>query len=134
MLPYGYFPRGYDQILSARMVELRNACVAKAHEVGMCIVAMKVVGAGVLGSWSGYIVPGSDKKQLEQLPGAAIRYVLQDRRIHLLTIGMRLKKEVDANIKILSGDTTYTSHDRALLAEFCAKAFDSDPIKAMKVD
>jgi len=134
MLSYGYLPRGHDQVLSARMVELRNTCVAKAHELGMGIVAMKVVGGGVLGAWSGYVVPGFDKKRLEQLPAAAIRYVLQDKRIHLLTIGMRLKKEVDANIKTLSGDATYTQDDRALLAEFCAKAFDSDPIKAMRVD
>ena len=134
MLSYGYIPRGHDQIFSARMVELRNACVAKAHELGMGIVAMKVVGSGVLGAWSGYVVPGFDKKHLEQLPAAAIRYVLQDKRIHLLTVGMRLKKEVDANIKTLSGDATYTLDDRALLAEFCAKALDSDAIKAMRVD
>ena len=134
MLSYGYIPRGYDQIFSARMVELRNACIAKAHERNMGIVAMKVVGAGVLGAWSGYIVPGFDKKRLEQLPAAAIRYVLGDERIHMLTIGMRLEKEVDANIKTLSGDATYTLDDRALLSEFSAKAFDSDAIKAMKVE
>ena len=45
-----------------------------------------------------------------------------------------LKEEVDANIKILSGDATYTLDDRALLAEFCAETYDSDPIKAMRVD
>jgi len=116
------------------MVELRNTCVAEAHERGMCIVAMKVIGAGVLGAWSEAFVPGFDKKRLDQLPAAAIRYVLQDKRIHLLTIGMRLKEEVDANIEALSGDGTYTLDDRALLAEFCAKALDSDPIKAMRVD
>lgn len=134
MLSYGYLPRGYNQVFSARMVELRNACVAKAHELDMGIVAMKVIGGGVLGAWSGYVVPGFDKKRLEQLPTAAIRYVLQDKRIHLLTIGMRLKEEVDANIKTLLGDATYTLDDRALLAEFCAKAFDSDAIKAMRID
>ena len=134
MLSYGYIPRGYNQIWSARMVELRNACMAKAHELGMGITAMKVVGGGVLGAWSGYIVPGFDKKRLEQLPAAAIRYVLQDERIHLLVIGMRLRQELDANIKILSGDATYTLEDRALLAEFSAKAYDSDAIKKMRVD
>jgi len=134
MLSYGYIPRGHDQIFSARMVELRNACVAKAHELGMGIVAMKVIGAGVLGAWSGYVVPGFDAKRIEQLPTAAIRYVLQDKRIHLLTIGMRLKEEIDANIKTLSGDVAYTLDDRALLAEFCTKALDSDPIKAMRID
>lgn len=134
MLSYGYLPRGYNQVFSARMVELRNACVAKAHELGMGVAAMKVVGAGVLGAWSGYVVPGFDKKRLEQLPAAAIRYVLDDDRVDLLAIGMRLEKEVDANIKTLSGDVTYTVDDRALLAEFCAKAYDSDAIKAMKID
>jgi len=134
MLSYGYIPRGHNQIFSARMIELRNACIAKAHERDMGIVAMKVIGGGVLGAWSGYVVPGFDKKRLEELPAAAIRYVLQDKRIHLLTIGMRLKKEVDANIKTLSGDTTYTFDDRALLARFCAKAFDSNAIKKMRID
>lgn len=134
MLSYGYLPRGYNQVFSARMIELRNACVAKAHELGMGVAAMKVVGAGVLGAWSGYVVPGFDKKRLEQLPAAAIRYVLDDDRVDLLAIGMRLEKEVDANIKTLSGDVTYTVDDRALLAEFCVKAYDSDAIKAMKID
>ena len=121
-------------MLSTRMVELRNACVAKAHEVGMGIAAMKVVGGGVLGAWSGYVVPGFDKKRLALLPAAAIRYVLGDERIQLLVIGMRLEREVDANIKTLSDDVTYTLDDRALLAEFSARALDSDAIKAMRVD
>ena len=100
----------------------------------MGIVAMKVIGGGVLGAWSQYVVPGFDKRGLEQLPAAAIRYVLDDERIHILNIGMRLKQDTDANIKTLSGDVTYTLDDRALLAEFLAKAHDSDGIKAMKVD
>jgi predicted aldo/keto reductase-like oxidoreductase len=116
------------------MTELRNACIAKAHERKMGIVAMKVIGGGILGAWSGYIVPAFDKKRLEQLPAAAIRYVLQDERIHLLTIGMRLKEEVNANFKTLSGDATYTLDDRALLTDFCAKAYESNAIKAMRID
>ena len=134
MLSIGYIPRGHNQIWSARMTELRNACIAKAHARDMGIVAMKVVGAGILGAWSGYVVPGFDKNRIKQLPAAAIRYVLQDERIDMLTIGMRLEGEIDANIKTLSGDTTYTPNDRALLAEFSAKAFESDTIKKMRVD
>jgi len=134
MLSIGYIPRGHNQIWSARMTELRNACIAKAHAREMGIVAMKVVGAGILGAWSGYVVPGFDKNRIKQLPAAAIRYVLQDERIDMLTIGMRLEGEIDANIKTLSGDTTYTPNDRALLAEFSAKAFESDTIKKMRVD
>ena len=68
------------------------------------------------------------------MPAAAIRYVLQDKRIDLLNIGMRLKEEIDANIKILSGDVTYTLEDRALLAEFSAKLYDTDAIKKLKVE
>jgi len=134
MLSYGYIPRGWNQVFSARMTELRNTCVAKAHELGMGIVAMKVVGGGILGVWSGYIVPEFDKERLKGLPAAAIRHVLQDERIHLLTIGMPLKEEVDANIKTLAGDVTYTLDDRALLAEFSVKALDRRPLKAMRVD
>lgn len=132
MLSYGYIPRGYDQLFSPRMVELRNTCLAKAHERGMGIVAMKVMGAGVLGAWSGYIVPGFDKAPLAQLPGAAMRHVLHDPRVHLLTIGMRLQHEIDANIKLMAGDTTYTLEDRALLAEFSAQALDSDALRKMR--
>ena len=134
MLSYGYIPRGHNQIWTARMTELRNACIAKAHARDMGIVAMKVIGAGILGAWSGYVVPGFDRKSIKQLPAAAIRYVLQDERIDMLTIGMRLEGEIDANIKTLSGDTTYTPNDRALLAEFSSKAFESDAIKRMKIE
>lgn len=134
MLSYGYVPRGYNQVFSPRMIRLRDDCVAKAHELGMGIAAMKVVGAGMLGAWSGYIVPDFDKKRLGQLPGAAIRFVLNDDRIDLLVIGMRLKKEIDANIETLAGDVTYTRDDKALLAEFNVKLFESDAVKKMRVD
>ena len=134
MLSYGYIPRGYNQIWTARMTDLRDACVAKAHELGMGIVAMKVIGAGMLGAWSGYLVPGFDKQRLKQLPAAAIRYVLQDQRVHLLNIGMRLKEEIDANLKVLSGDTTYTPRGSALLAEFSAKLYETDLAKKAKIE
>jgi predicted aldo/keto reductase-like oxidoreductase len=134
MLSYGYIPRGYDQIWTARMTTLRDACLANAHELGMGIVAMKVIGAGMLGAWSGYIVPGFDPQRLKQLPAAAIRHVLQDQRIHLLNIGMRLKEEIDANIKLLAGEAAYTLEDRALLAEFSAKLYDTDAIKKMRTE
>ena len=63
-----------------------------------------------------------------------MRYVLQDKRIHLLAISMRLTEEIDANIGTLSGDVTYSTDSQALLAEFCAEALESAPIKAMRVD
>ncbi len=134
MLSYGYIPRGYNQIWSARMTTLRDTCLAKAHELGMGIVAMKVIGGGMLGAWSGNLVSDLDRQRLNHLPGAAIRHVLQDQRIHMLAIGMRLKKDVDANIMILTGDPSYTPTDRALLAEFSAKLYETDAIKKMRIE
>ena len=48
ILSYGYIPRGHNRVLSVRMLEPRNACVTRAHELGVGIAAMKVIGAGVL--------------------------------------------------------------------------------------
>ena len=100
----------------------------------MGIVAMKVIGGGWLGRWSGYLVPGFDKQRLAQLPGAAIRHVLQDQRVHLLAIGMHLQNQIEANLKTLTGDTTCTPEDRALLAEFSAKLYETDTIKKMRIE
>ena len=134
MLSYGYIPRGHDQIFSERMIELREACLAKAHELKMGIAAMKVIGAGVLGGWAPHIVPGYDRKRIQQMPGAAIRWVVKDERIDLLVIGMRLRKEIDENIEILARDTTYTAADRVLLKDYCDEAYETDAIKKLKVE
>ncbi|MHC4201307.1 MAG: aldo/keto reductase [Planctomycetota bacterium] len=134
MLAYGYLPRGHNQLFSPKMLKLREACLTKAHGRGMALVAMKVVGAGALGAWSGYMVPGFDKKRLRQLPGAAIRYVLKDKRIHLLAIGMRLKHEIDANIRTFAGPTAFSPGDQALLKEFSPKVMQSGHFKKMKVE
>jgi len=134
MLAYGYLPRGHNQIFSPRMIGLREQCLAKAHEHNMGICAMKVIGAGILGGWAGYVVPTFDKTRIRQLPGAAIRHVLNDKRVHMLCIGMRLKTDIDANIKTLAGDVTYTDADRALLAEFGPLALQSDAMKKMRVE
>jgi len=126
MLAYGYLPRGNSRFFSPRTIELRNACLAKAHELKMGIVAMKVMGAGMLG--------GFGRKDLQKLPGAACRYLLQDERVHILTIGMRFPAEIDANIKTLSGDTTYTNEDRALLAGVSADVLSDEKVKKMPVE
>lgn len=126
MLAYGYLPRGLSRLFSPRTTELRNACLAKANELSMGIVAMKVLGAGMLS--------GFGKKELEGLPGAAIRYVLQDDRVHVLTIGMRYPAEIDTNIKTLAGDATYTNEDRALLAGVSAAVLSDDNVKKMSVE
>jgi predicted aldo/keto reductase-like oxidoreductase len=134
MLSYGYMPRGSSQVWSTRMTQLRDDCLAKAHERGMGIVAMKVIGGGWLGRWSGYLVPGFDKQRIAQLPAAAIRYVLQDKRVDLLDIGMSFKEQVDANIKNVSSDGAFTAQDRALLSEFSAKLYETDTIKKLRIE
>ncbi len=134
MLSYGYMPRGHSSVWSDRMTTLRDECLAKAHEMGMGIVAMKVIGGGWLGRWSGYLVPGFDKQRLAQLPGAAIRHVLQDKRVDLLAIGMTLKEHCDTNIKIISSGGDCTPADRDLLSEFSAKLYETDTLKKLRVE
>ena len=126
MLAYGYLPRGTSRLFSPRTTELRNACLAKAHDLGMGIVAMKVLGAGMLG--------GYGQKHLAKLPGAACRYVLEDDRVHILNIGMRYPAEIDTNIETLAGDTTYTNKDRALLAEFSSELLGNENVVKMSVE
>jgi predicted aldo/keto reductase-like oxidoreductase len=126
MLAYGYLPRGNTRLFSPRTAELRNACLAKAHELKMGIVAMKVLGAGMLG--------GYGQKQWEGVPGAAIRYVLKDDRVHVLTIGMRYPHEINYNISILAGDTTYTNKDRALLTDAGSTVLNHADVRKMKVE
>lgn len=46
MLSYGYIPRGRSQVWSLRMTKLGDECVARAHERGIGIAAMKVMGGG----------------------------------------------------------------------------------------
>lgn len=134
MLSVGYIPRGHNQTFSPRMLQLRDACVARAHELKMGLVAMKVIGAGMMGAWSGHLVPKFDQKRRPQLPAAAIRHVLNDERFHLLCIGMRRRVDLEENIATLTGDTTYTAEDRVLLKEFGAIAMRSAAIKGMRVD
>ncbi|GAB6164162.1 hypothetical protein JCM19992_01620 [Thermostilla marina] len=134
LLSYGYLARGHDKLLSQRMITWRNACVAKAHRKGMGIAAMKVMAAGVFGPWAPYLASDWDRDRLNRLPGAAIRYVLNDPRVDIVLIGMRTKADVDANIAVVSGDLRYTEDDRGLLAEFCARAFENDVIKNMKIE
>jgi predicted aldo/keto reductase-like oxidoreductase len=126
MLAYGYLPRGHRRLFAPRTIELRNACLAKAHDLQMGIVAMKVLGAGMLG--------GFGQKHLEKLPAAACRYVLQDERVHMLTIGMRFPAEIDANIETLAGDTTYTSDDRALLSDVSVAVLSDENVRKMSVE
>ncbi len=132
LLAYAYFNRGLDTMLSHRNIQHRAVCLAKAHELGMAIVSMKVMGAGVFSHNSGNLVPGFAAEQLPKLPGAAIRWVLDDERISMLNIGISLPQDIDDNIAVLSEDLKLTNDDRRLLAEFSGKAYEAKPFREMK--
>jgi len=134
MLAYGYLPRGHDQRFSPKSIALREKCLAAAHTRKMGIAAMKVVGGGILGGWARYVVPSFDRKRLKDLPGAAMRFVLNDERVQMLTIGMRLRSDIDANIKTIAGEKKYTAADKSLLEEFSPLALQSDAMRKMKVE
>ena len=123
MLAYGYFKKGLTRIFDRRMLELREMCLAKAHELGMGIVSMKVMGGWVLSRNAVNIVPKFDPKGLSQLPAAAIRWVLNDKRIHMLCIGTSVTDDIDQNVAALAGPTALTTQDRILLASFAIKAY-----------
>jgi predicted aldo/keto reductase-like oxidoreductase len=129
MLACGYFRKGMWRLLSSEMVEFRELCLAKAHELGMGILAMKVMGGMVVGgaimspAGAARLAPGVDRERLEGLPAAAIRWVLQDPRIHLLCVGQGSAAEIDANILTLCESHELTAADRLLLAEFGAEAY-----------
>ena len=134
MLSYGYIPRGHDQFWTPRTTKLRDACLAKAHELGMGIVAMKVIGCGMLGAWSGYMVPDSTSNASSNCPPPPFAMCCKISAFTSLAIGMRLKDEIDANLKIVSGDATCAADDRALLAEFSTKLYDTPAIKKLRIE
>ena len=68
LLAYGYFRKGMDTLLSNPNLEFRELCLAKAHELNMAIVAMKVMGAYILGHNAKNVVPDYDKKAFDKLP------------------------------------------------------------------
>ena len=69
LLAYGYFRKGMDTILSNTKLEYRDMCLAKAADLGMAIVAMKVMGANIFSHNSKKLVADAEPAQLERLPG-----------------------------------------------------------------
>ena len=132
LLAYGYFRKGMDTLLSNRNVEFRELCLAKAHELNMAIVAMKVMGAYILGHNAKNVVPDYDKTALDKLPGAAIRWVLQDERVSMLNIGISVPEDIDRNVKLLKSNLAFTNDDRLLLADFAGRAYESEAVKKMR--
>lgn len=133
LLAYGYFNKGMDTLLSHRNLEWREMCLAAAHERGMAVVAMKVMGASIFGHNAKNLVPGHDPAALERLPGAAIRWVLRDPRVSVLNIGVSMPSDIDRNLATLRQDLTFTNADHMLLADFARQAYDAEAIKKMKI-
>ncbi|MCC6489071.1 MAG: aldo/keto reductase [Candidatus Hydrogenedentes bacterium] len=133
LIEYGYFRKGYNTRHSDTSMEWREACVAKAHELDMGIVAMKVLGAWVFNHNAQNVVPDYDPEAVKRLPTTAIRWVMQDPRISLLNIGVSYPGDVDKNIAILQGDLTFTNEDRLLLADFSAKAYMTERVQGFPV-
>jgi len=72
----------------------------------------------------------SELEQQKKLNNTDPLTLLPNRR----AFDMRLKEEIDANIKVLTGDTTYTSADRGLLADFSARLYDTEAIRKLKTE
>ena len=133
LLAYGYFRKGMDTLLSERNLKFREMCLAKAHQQKMAVVAMKVMGAAVLGRMSARVVPDYDPRERAKLPAAAMRWALDDPRVSLLAIGMGHAEEIEQNAVILASDLTLTDKDRSLLKDYSARAYQSERFKKMRV-
>jgi len=133
LIEMGYFRKGYNTRHSNENLEWRQVCLAKAAELNVAISAMKVFGASIFGHNSRNVVADFDEEARAKLPAAAIRYVLSDPRVHMLTIGISMPEDIDRNIEILMGDTTFTVEDRELLASFSLRAYDSPLVQDMNI-
>ncbi len=123
LIEFGYFRKGYNTRHSDTSMEWREACVARAHELNMGIVAMKVLGAWIFNHNAPNVVPDYDPEAIAKLPGACIRWAMQDPRICVLNIGVSYPGDVDRNIANLQADLAFTNDDRKLLADFSARAY-----------
>ena len=99
----------------------------------MGVVAMKVLAASILGRMAKFTVPDYDPAARAKLPGAAIRWVLNDPRVSLLNLGMGHAEEIDQNAAMLAADLTLTDADRALLSDYSERVYKSERIRKMRI-
>ena len=133
LLANGYVRKGMNTMLSNAKIEYRERCLAAAHERGMAIVAMKVLGANMLSHNAKTMVKDYDDARLAKLPPAAIRWVLQDERVSMLNIGASMPSDIDNNLAVVRGNTKFTNDDRDLLADFSSRLYEAEAVKALKV-
>ncbi len=132
LLAKGYMRRSMSTLLSEPKLEWRDKCIDRAHELGMAVVAMKVMGANLLGQGSRTVVPAADPALARKVPPAALRFVLSDPRISMLNVGVSNVSDIDDNIATMAADTTLTDDDKTVLASYSELVYNSDYVKAMK--
>jgi predicted aldo/keto reductase-like oxidoreductase len=133
LIEFGYFRKGLSTRHSNSMVEWREQCVARASEIDMGVAAMKVLGARIFSHNAKNIVEGLNPRTYDEVAAAAIKYVYNDPRVHVLNIGVSLATDVNRNLEIFTGDMTLTNHDRLLLASFAEKAYLHPSVEELKI-
>lgn len=134
LLAKGYMPRSMFTLLSEQKLAMREKCIERAHELGMAVVAMKVMGANLLGQGSRVgVVPAADQGLAKKIPAAALRYVLNDTRVSMLNVGVSTVSDIDENVATMTSDTKLTEDDKTNLAAYADLVFKSDHVKAMKI-
>jgi len=131
LLGRSYFPKGYYQLLSQYNMAWRERCLSRAHELGMNVIGMKVLG-GVLYTRTPEKAPDFPEEKRKRLPAAAIRWGYADPRITMYNIGVGTKQDVDDTMAIFSEDMTFTEEDNTLLAEYSTALWGSDLIEDME--
>jgi len=132
LMAYGHFPKGMNTMLSESNLAWREKCMGRARELGMGILAMKVLGSFVGGHNARNIVPDFGVERLRAMRQAALRWALRGKQPPMLLLGVSLASDIDENVGTLSADLTFTDADRILLAEFTARALENKAIQALK--
>jgi len=132
LLAYGYFPKGMNTMLSQANLQWRELCMARARELGMGIVAMKVMGSFLFGHNAPNIVPGFGEERYRALRRAALRWALREKKPDVLLVGVSLPSDIDENIETLRHGQGFTRDDQKILADFAVKALGSKAVQEMK--
>lgn len=132
LMAYGHFPKGMNTMLSESNLAWREKCLARARELGMGILAMKVLGSFVAGHNAKNIVPDFGEERLRAMRQAALRWAIREKQPPMLLVGVSLASDIDENIRTLSADRTFTDADQKLLDQYAAQARQSKWVQAMK--
>jgi aryl-alcohol dehydrogenase-like predicted oxidoreductase len=133
LVAYGYFPKGMDTLLSHANLQWREQCLNRSRELGMGVLAMKVMGSYLLGFHARNIVPSFSEAQAAALRRAALRWAINDDRISTLLVGITRPSDIEQNVATLRSELELTAEDQRLLAEFATRAFEAESVKSMRI-